>query len=127
MCRTQKFYICEICHNLVGLIEDGGVPLICCGTEMVELTPNTVEASVEKHLPAVKLEGEILTVEVGSVPHPMEEAHHISFIYVETEQGGQRKCLEIGKEPVASFTFINDKPIAVYAYCNLHGMWKTEL
>jgi len=127
MCRNQTFYICEICHNLVGLIENGGAPLVCCGTEMAELVPNTVEASVEKHLPFLKLEGETLTVEVGSVHHPMEAAHHIPFIYVETEAGGQRKCLEVGAEPVAKFRFVDDKPVAVYAYCNLHGLWKTEL
>ena len=127
MCRKQKFYICETCHNLVGLIEDGGVPLVCCGMEMAELVPNTEEASAEKHLPTIKWEDEILTVEVGSIRHPMEAAHHISFIYAETRQGGQRKCLEIGDEPVAHFAFAADKPTAVYAYCNLHGMWKTEL
>jgi len=128
MSKIQKFYICEVCHNLVGLIENGGGALVCCGAEMTELVANTVEASVEKHLPNVKLEGDTLTVEVGSVHHPMIAEHFIPFIYVETAQGGQRKRLELGKDPVASFTFTEgDKPVAVYAYCNLHGMWKTDL
>ena len=127
MCGTQKFYICKHCGNMIGLIEDKGVPLVCCGDEMTELVANTVEASAEKHLPSVSVSGESLSVQVGSVPHPMEEAHHISFVYVETERGGQRKCFKIGEEPKLGFCFSNDKPSAVYAYCNLHGLWKTEI
>jgi len=94
---------------------------------MTELIPNTVEASAEKHLPAVTVSGDTLIVNIGSTPHPMESAHYISFVYVETASGGQRKCLKIGSAPTCTFSFIEDKPIAVYAYCNLHGMWKTEL
>ena len=127
MCGNQKFYICKNCGNMVGLIEDKGIPMVCCGEVMTEIVANTVEASVEKHLPSVTVSGDSLTVKVGSVPHPMEEAHHISFVYIETDRGGQRKCLKIGEEPKFTFTFSDDKPIAVYAYCNLHGMWKTEV
>ena len=127
MCGKQKFYICKHCGNMVGLIRDEGVPMVCCGENMTELVPNTVEASVEKHLPVVTVNGDAITVAVGGAPHPMEEAHHITFIYVETERGGQRKCLKVGEEPKLSFAFSDDKPIAVYAYCNLHGLWKTEL
>ena len=127
MCGKQKFYICELCGNMVGLIKDEGGPLVCCGEEMTELTPNTVEASVEKHLPAVTVAGESIDVRIGSAPHPMEEAHYIEFVYVETERGGQRKCLKAGDEPAVSFAFTNDKPVAVFAYCNLHGLWKTAI
>ena len=112
---------------MIGLIEDMGVAMFCCGEEMTELIPNTVEASAEKHLPDVTVSGDSIIVQVGSVLHPMEEEHHISFIYVETERGGQRKCLNVGEEPKVTFCFSNDKHIAVYAYCNLHGLWKTEL
>ena len=127
MCGNQKFYICKHCGNLAGLIDDMGVPMICCGEKMTELVPNTVEASMEKHLPAVTVSADSVVVEIGSAPHPMEEAHHISFVYVETDRGGQRKCLKAGEQPKLSFAFIGDKPIAVYAYCNLHGLWKTEI
>jgi len=127
MCGKQKFFICEHCGNLIGLINDHHVPLVCCGEKMKELVPNTVEASAEKHLPAVTVSGNSLSVQVGSVPHPMEEAHSITFVYVETERGGQRKCLKVGEAPALTFSFSDDKPVAVYAYCNLHGLWKTEL
>jgi len=124
---NQKFYICKHCGNMVGFIDNKGVPVVCCGEKMSELVANTVEASAEKHLPAVTISGSSINVQVGSVLHPMEEAHHIAFVYVETECGGQRKCLEVGAEPSLDFCFTDDKPVAVYAYCNLHGLWKTEI
>ena len=127
MCGKQRFFICQHCGNMIGLIKDEGIPLVCCGDEMTELIPNTAEASVEKHLPDVNVSGDSISVQVGSVQHPMEDAHHISFVYVETEQGGQRKYLKTGTAPKLSFSFVDDKPIAVYAYCNLHGLWKTEV
>lgn len=124
---NQRFFICKHCGNLIGLVLNAGVPLVCCGEKMSEIVPNTTEASVEKHLPVANLEGNTLNVNIGSVPHPMEEGHHITFVYVETENGGQRKSLKVGDQPSVSFALINDKPIAVYAYCNLHGLWKTEI
>jgi len=127
MRRTQRFFVCKHCGNLVSLIEDSGAPLVCCGEKMTELVPNTAEASTEKHLPAVTVSEGCVEVQVGSVPHPMTEEHHITFIYVETEHGGQRKCLKPGEEPKAAFCVSDDKPVAVFTYCNLHGLWKTEL
>ena len=127
MCGKQKFFICNHCGNMVGLIIDNSVPMMCCGEKMAELAPNTTEASVEKHLPAVSVSGNSISVQIGSAPHPMEEAHHITFVYVETESGGQRKCLCIGSAPSVEFCFADDKPKSVYAYCNLHGLWKTDI
>ena len=94
---------------------------------MTELLPNTVEASTEKHLPLVTVSGSNISVQIGSVLHPMENEHYIAFVYLETEHGGQRKSLKPGEEPKASFVVTDDKPVAVYAYCNLHGIWKTEI
>ena len=125
--QRQKFYFCKICKNMVGVLRDSKVPLVCCSSEMIELVPNTVEAASEKHLPAVTVSGDSIKIQVGSVPHPMEEAHRIEFVYVETERGGQRKCLKAGDTPNISFSFLEDKPVAVYAYCNLHGMWKIDI
>ena len=90
---------------------------------MTELKPNTVEASQEKHLPVVTIEGNIVKVKVGSVEHPMTEEHHIAWIYLETEQGGQRKKLAVGSKPEAG----GDKVVGVYEYCNLHGLWLTKV
>lgn len=123
----NKFFICKICGNFVVMIEDSGVPMVCCGQNMTELTANTVEASVEKHLPVYTMSGDVMEVQVGSELHPMIEAHHITFIFVETEKGGQIKKLKVEGEPKASFSFADDKPVAIYEYCNLHGLWKTDI
>ena len=126
MCET-KFYICEHCGNLVGMIHDAGVPLICCGQKMTKLEAGVVEASHEKHIPVVSVKGNEVTVTVGSVAHPMTEEHQIDWIYLQTDRGGQRKCLSPGSEPTVVFTLTEEKPIAVYAYCNLHGLWKADV
>jgi len=124
---SHKFFKCNLCGNFAGMIHNSGARMVCCGQEMTEIIPNTEEASTEKHIPAVTASGDSISVQVGSVPHPMEEGHHISFIYVGTEHGGQRKCLDVGADPKCEFTFINDKPVSVYAYCNLHGLWEVKL
>ena len=94
---------------------------------LVALVPNTVEASGEKHIPAVTVEGNVVTVNVGSMDHPMQDVHYIEWVQLVTEQGVQRKSLTPGQAPKVVFTLVDDKPLAVYAYCNLHGLWKTEL
>ena len=123
---TTKFYKCEMCGNVVVKLVDSKVPLVCCGQKMQELVPNTVDASGEKHVPVVtRLDGNMIKVEVGSVAHPMTEEHHIAFIYVETEDGGIK--VDLKDKPEAVIALGTSKAIAVYEYCNLHGLWKTEL
>lgn len=123
---TTKFYKCEMCGNVVVKLVDSKVPLVCCGQKMQELVPNTVDASGEKHVPVVtRLDGNMIKVEVGSVAHPMTDEHHIAFIYVETEDGGIK--VDLKDKPEAVIALGTSKPIAVYEYCNLHGLWKTEL
>ena len=126
MCET-KFYICEKCGNLVGVIRDGRVPMMCCGQKMTKIEAGTVEASREKHIPVAVIEGDKVIVTVGSVEHPMVPEHSIEWVYLQTDKGGQRKCLNAGEAPKAVFALADEKPVAVYAYCNLHGLWKTEI
>ena len=127
MCNNNKFFICEKCGNLVGMINESGVPMMCCGQKMTKIEPGVVEASREKHIPEVKVEGNTVTVCVGAVEHPMAPEHNIEWVYLQTDKGGQRKCLEVGKAPVVSFALADEKPVAAYAYCNLHGLWKAEI
>ena len=122
-----KFYICRHCGNLIGMVHDSGVPVVCCGEKMEALIPNTVDASGEKHLPVVTVTDGVLRVSIGSAPHPMTEEHSIQWVYVETAKGGMRKNLHPGDAPEVTFTLGDDTPIAVYAYCNLHGLWMTEV
>ncbi len=126
MCEN-KFYVCEHCGNIVGLVNNAGVPMMCCGQKMKLLEPGTVEASHEKHIPVVEREGDIIKVSIGSVAHPMTEEHSITWVYLQTCRGGQRKCLNPGAEPAVKFALCDETPTAVYAYCNLHGLWKTDI
>ena len=111
---TNKFRICRKCGNLVGMVQDSGVPMMCCGQPMDVLEPNTSEGAGEKHLPAVSVDGDTLSV-------------NVEWIFVQTEHGGMRKALNPGDAPHAEFCLKNDKAVAVYAYCNLHGLWMTEV
>ena len=125
---ATRFFKCRHCGNVIQKVVDSKVPVVCCGEKMEELVPGIVEASVEKHLPVVTwIDERTIKVEVGSVAHPMTEDHHIAFIYVETENGGMRIDLPHDGKPEAVFCTCNDKPVAVYEYCNLHGLWKVEM
>ena len=127
MCDNNKFYICEHCGNLIGMIHDAGVPMMCCGQKMTKLEPGTVDASHEKHIPVVSVEDGLVRVDIGSVAHPMTEEHSILWVYLQTDKGGQRKNLNPGEDPTVTFALYDEKPLAVYAYCNLHGLWMTEI
>lgn len=122
----KVFYRCKKCGNLVGLIEDGKVPMICCGEPMEKLVPNTTDGAHEKHVPAFELNGSELHVQVGSVPHPMTEEHYIMWIMVTQGNKTQRVELTPQDEPKADFHVEADKPFAIYEYCNLHGLWMAE-
>ena len=127
MCSNNKFYICEHCGNLIGMINDAGVPVVCCGHKMKKLEAGTVEASKEKHIPVATYIGNAVSVAVGEVEHPMVPEHSILWVYLQTDKGGQRKCLSPGESPNVVFALADEKPIAVYAYCNLHGLWMAEV
>lgn len=123
-----KFYVCEVCGNQATKLNDSGVPLVCCGRPMKEMAANSTDAAGEKHVPVVAVDGNLVTVTVGSVEHPMTEAHLITWLYVETEQGCQKKALAAGNAPKAVFALAEgDSVKAVYAYCNLHGLWKATV
>ena len=101
--------------------------MMCCGQKMTELVPGSTDAAQEKHVPVIKVDGDKVTVSVGSAAHPMVPEHFIEWIYLQTEKGGQRKALVPGAAPEAVFALTDDKPVAAYAYCNLHGLWKATV
>ena len=123
-----KIAKCMHCGNVVEFLEDKGVPVVCCGEPMKVLSPNTTDAATEKHVPVVEVEGNKVTVKVGSVPHPMTEEHYIGFIILETSFGLHKKYLD--HTGVAEATFVigdDEKVVAAYEYCNLHGFWMKEM
>ena len=120
-----KFFRCKKCGSIVVKLNEKGCPPSCCGELMTELKGNTTDGAKEKHVPDVKVEGSKITVQVGSVEHPMAEEHIIQWIYLQTKDGGQFKVLKPGEAPCAVFEASD--PVAVWEYCNLHGLWKAEL
>lgn len=123
----MEFYICEHCGNLVGMVHNSGVPMMCCGQKMTKLEPGMTDAAFEKHVPVFKVDGSKVSVQIGETIHPMVEKHFIQWIAIETKKGAQRKALKAGDEPKAEFALTDDDElIAVYEYCNLHGLWKAQ-
>jgi superoxide reductase len=127
MKKEPKFFICKHCGNVVTLIHESGAPLSCCGEKMTQIVPNTVDAVVEKHVPDVTVDGDKISVVVGSVEHPMVPEHFIQWICLETDKGTQIKYLTPEDKPKAVFKVEDETPVAVYEYCNLHGLWKKEI
>ena len=121
----QKFLQCEICGNIVAIVNESGVPVMCCGQQMKEIIPGCVDAAAEKHVPVYEVKGNIVEVNVGSVAHPMQPEHFIEWVSIQTKEGNQRKQLKPGEEPKVCFALCEgDEVEAVYAYCNLHGLWR---
>ena len=123
----MTFYKCEHCGNIIAYIHDSGVRCECCGEAMKPIEPNTTDAAGEKHVPVIEQNGQTVIVTVGSVEHPMLDAHYIEWILLETKEGRQRKTLKPGEKPVANFAITDgDSVVAAYEYCNLHGLWKSN-
>lgn len=122
----QKFYICERCGNMMAAVKESGVPVMCCGQKMTLIVPGTVDAAQEKHVPVYRVEGNQVVVNVGAVDHPMLPEHHIEWVSLQSKFGNQRKALQPGQQPKVCFALCEgDEVQAVYAYCNLHGLWES--
>lgn len=121
----QKFYICEYCGNIIAMVKNSGVPVMCCGQKMTEIIPGTRDAAVEKHVPVYEVRDNKVFVKVGSLEHPMLPEHYIEWVSIQTKFGNQRKMLNPGDKPEVCFAICEgDEVEAVYAYCNLHNLWK---
>ena len=121
----MKFYRCKHCGQIVAIVKKTGAPIVCCGEEMEEIIPGSVDASLEKHVPVFTVKGNVVEVKIGSVDHPMIPEHYIEWVSLQTKEGNQRKALKPGDKPAVSFYIAPcDEVEAVYAYCNLHGLWK---
>lgn len=121
----MRFYVCAHCGNIIAYVKSSGVPVVCCGERMSELEPNTTDAAHEKHVPVYSVEDGVVNVAIGSAAHPMVDAHYIEWVSLQTKQGNQRKALKPGEEPRVCFCICEgDEVEAVFAYCNLHGLWK---
>lgn len=125
MKREVEFRRCKHCGNFVSMVEISGIEIICCGEPMEILEAGISDGAHEKHVPEVNVKDNKVEIRVGSTLHPMSEAHHITFVGLETNLGFKRSYLEIGKDPIAHFALLEgEKVVAAYEYCNLHGLWK---
>ncbi|HCG68101.1 MAG: desulfoferrodoxin family protein [Eubacteriales bacterium] len=121
----QKFYVCKHCGKIIAVVKESGVPVMCCGQKMTEIVPGSVDAAAEKHVPVWTVEGNTVKVKVGEVAHPMLPEHYIEWVSLQSKCGNQRKQLRPGDAPEVSFALTDgDEVEAVYAYCNLHSLWK---
>lgn len=121
----MKFYKCPVCGQMVAVVKKTGVPVMCCGKPMQEIVPGTTDASVEKHVPVYEVNDGKVVVTVGAAEHPMLPEHYIEWIALQTAGGNQRKALVPGDAPKACFCICDGDTVeAVYAYCNLHSLWK---
>lgn len=121
----QQFFICKHCGNIIAYVKDNGVCVSCCGEEMYELVPGTTDAAREKHVPVYSVENGTVSVNVGEIDHPMLAEHYIEWVSLQTKFGNQRKQLKPDNAPSVTFALSDgDEVEAVYAYCNLHGLWK---
>lgn len=125
MTNYGDYYHCDVCGHVVSILYPGMPPLVCCGEEMARLEAKTADTGKEKHVPVIVANGDSTTIKLGEVPHPMTDAHHIAFIEVFTKAGKVcRERLAPTAAPEATFGIKADDIDSVYAYCNLHGLWK---
>lgn len=124
----MKYYECKTCGNVMVLFEDSGVIPVCCGSTMIEITPQSLDGAKEKHVPVVEVNANEVTVRVGEILHPMTDEHYIKWIVLETDKGKYIRSLKPGQDPVAKFWLVNNEvPLIAYEYCNIHSLWTKQI
>ncbi|MFW5998980.1 MAG: desulfoferrodoxin [Bacillota bacterium] len=126
MTELREIYKCEICGNVVEVLQTGAGILVCCGEDMVKLEAKTEDEGLEKHVPVVEAVESGVKVKVGDVPHPMEDDHYIKLIEVLTDDKVLKAELEPGDTPEAEFAVDESAIVTVREFCTVHDLWKTE-
>lgn len=128
MTQINDIYKCEICGNIIESVHAGSNSLTCCGQLMTKIEPKSGPEGQEKHLPVIEKIGNKIVVKVGSIPHPMVEGHFIEWIEIIIGNKSQKAFLKPGDEPIAEFEVADIiEPITARAYCNIHGLWLTQI
>lgn len=124
----QTFYICNVCGNVLIKLTDSGLTPQCCGRDMSTAVPNEKDASVEKHVPDIRFDGNKLMIQIGESAHPMTPGHYIEWIFVKTSGSSYIRYLTPDSEPTACFKLCKDETaLMIYAYCNIHGLWEYQI
>jgi len=126
MAKTElrEIYRCDICGNVIEIVNTGSPSLVCCGKPMIKLITKSGDEGKEKHIPVIEELGDKVIVKIGSIPHPMENDHYIVFIEVMTERDIFRRELKPGDNPSAIFNIKKSEIKEVREYCNKHMLWK---
>ena len=121
----NAIYKCPICGRILEVVHAGEGAQKCCETEMVRMVENSIDAAIEKHVPVIERDEMGITVKVGSVEHPMIAEHYIEWIEIIFDNRVGRVYLAPGDQPEARFNITNEN-VEARAYCNIHGLWKSE-
>ncbi len=126
MPEQLEVYKCPVCGNIVEVLHAAAGTLACCGQDMALLSENTTDAATEKHVPVVEVSGNTVKVQVGSVPHPMQDEHYIEWIELIADGKSYTQFLKPGEDPAATFEVAGASNLSVREYCNLHGHWQAK-
>ncbi len=123
-----KFFVCRKCGKIIAIVKDSGVPTVCCDEAMEELVPGVTDGALEKHVPVIRVNGNTVTVTVGSKLHPTLAEHYIEWILLQTDRGIQQKWLGPGDKPEVDFAILMGERVqAAYEYCNIHRLWRSKV
>ena len=126
MTEVNQIYKCSICGNIIEITHSGPGELVCCGQPMGLMEEKTKDEGAEKHVPVIENNNGLIRVKLGEIPHPMEVDHHIEWIEIIANGKTYKKYLTEGDDP--EFTFVIDaENVIARAYCNVHGLWKSQL
>lgn len=126
MTQLRELYRCEVCGNIVEVVNEGATSLVCCGEPMIKLEAKTEDQGREKHVPVVEETDSSIKVKVGSIEHPMEDKHYIKFIEILLKDRIIRKELKPGQAPEAKYCATKSDVIEVREFCSIHGLWKNK-
>ncbi len=123
----MNFYAAAPHSEVVTFMNDFGIPIFSCGRRMRPLASGSGGGAPEVHIPILSIDGNKVTVRVGSRAHPMLSVHYIQWIVLECMDSRQCRFLSPGREPQAVFLLPEGaQVVAAYAYCNIHGFWASE-
>lgn len=126
--KRIRFFKCNVCGQIIAIVHDTNLPIVCCGKEMKEIIPSTKDMGNEKHVPVYKRKCDTVEVNVGEIDHPMEPKHHINWIMILTDKGYYTKSFRKLDKPNLKFCIDEDEVIcSIYSYCNIHGLWINEI
>ncbi len=120
----MKIYRCKKCKNIIESLV-GSTDKLCCDEKMELLLSNTVDAAIEKHLPKLVRTGNEVKINIGEITHPMTEEHYIQFVII--REGNKITRYDLVPGDSLEFNTLTENSVEVFSYCNLHGLWMSQI